>query len=487
MPAAADGPPLVHGSGTVLAVDLGATSGRVVASTVGPDRLDLEVLHRFPNEAVPTPEGLRTDLLALYRGVLTGLEVAGRRGLEPLSIGVDSWAVDYGLLRRGRLLAQPVHYRDGRTAAAVDAVHERVPFAELYRQNGLQFLPFTTLYQLVAEQRDGLLDVADQVLLLPDLLACWLGAEPRAELTNASTTGLLTLDADPVWNTALAERLGLDPAVLPPLVAPGTVTGTLSAALAERTGLPAGTDLVAVGSHDTASAVVGVPMEQPDAAYVSCGTWGLVGLELDRPVVSDGAREAGFTNELGVDGRIRFLHNVMGLWVLSQTVREWEADGTTVDLPELLRAAAGTDVAALFDVDDPVFLAPGPMTPRITRWLAEHDRPVPSGTAAWVATVVASLAQAMADAVATAGRLAGRRVGVVHLVGGGALNDLLARGIADRSGLPVLAGPVEATALGNVLVQARAAGLVPDTLEGMRALVRRTHPPRRVEPGQRPS
>lgn len=478
----------MSGDGTVLAVDLGATSGRVMAGRVGPDVLELEQLSRFPNEAVPTPDGLQTDLLALYRGITAGLAEAGRRGLQPVSVGVDSWAVDYGLLRGGRLLAAPMHYRDARCERGVELVHDRVPFAELHAQNGLQFLPFTTVYQLAAEQEQGLLDVADRLLMIPDLVACWLGAEAVSEATNASTTGLLTLDSPPVWNEPLLQRLGLPRQVLAPLVPPGTRTGTLAAEVAGRTRLDRGVELVAVGSHDTASAVVAVPMTDPRAAWISCGTWGLVGLELDRPVATLEAREAGFTNELGVDGTIRFLHNVMGLWVLSETLREWQSEGRPGDLPVLLRQAAElARQAPLFDVDDASLLAPGPMTPRIAALLRAEGRAVPDSPQAWVASIVASLAAAMAGAVRTACALADREVDVVHVVGGGALNTLLCQLVADHAGLPVLAGPVEATAMGNLLVQARTAGLVHGGLDELRRLVARHHAPDRFEPRSVPA
>ncbi|HTN55814.1 MAG TPA: rhamnulokinase family protein [Microbacterium sp.] len=457
------------------AVDLGATSGRVMIGRIGGDRLDLELVSRFPNGPVEREDGLHWDFGALFDSVVAGLAEAVRRepGIE--SIGIDSWAVDYGLLRDGMLLADPFHYRDDRTRRGVDDVHAIVPFAELYARNGLQFLPFNTLYQYRVDRR---LAQADAALLIPDLIAFLLTGRQVAERTNASTTGLLDVHTSQ-WDAELAGRLGLRTAVLPQLVDPGTTIGTLRAEFAERIG--ADLPVVAVGSHDTASAVVATPLASPHAAYISCGTWGLVGLELPEPVVTDAARDANFTNELGVDGRIRFLHNVTGLWLLSETVRAWEdEDGATIELPELLAAAAAvSDDVPLFDADDPSLAAPGGMPARISALLGDA---APATRPAFARSIVESIAAAFADAVQTASALADRPVDSIHLVGGGSLNSLLCQATADRTGLPVLAGPVEATALGNVLVQARAAGAAPAGLEQLRAVVTAGHAPTRYAP-----
>ncbi|WP_228480010.1 rhamnulokinase [Microbacterium abyssi] len=445
---------------------------------VGPDTLDLELVSRFPNGPVEREDGLHWDFDALYGHIVEGLAEAVRREPAIESIGIDSWAVDYGLLRGGELLVQPFHYRDERTAPSVAEVHEIAPFEELYQRNGLQFLPFNTLYQYRVDER---MKDADTALLIPDLIAYLLTGASVAERTNASTTGLLGVETGE-WDFALAERLGIDTALLPELADPGTVIGTLRPELAAQIGrdLP----VIAVGSHDTASAVVAVPLSSPDSAYISCGTWGLVGVELTEPVLTDAAREANFTHELGVDGRYRFLHNVTGLWLLSETVRAWEAeDGVTIDLPELLDAAASvTGEIALFDANDRSLSAPGDMPARIAAVLSAQGSSVPQGRPAFARTIVESIAVAFADAVQTAAELSERELDSIHLVGGGSLNRLLCQATADRTGLPVLAGPVEATALGNVLVQARALGAAPATLEELRNLVARTHEPVRFDP-----
>ncbi|UNK70373.1 rhamnulokinase family protein [Microbacterium sp. H1-D42] len=457
------------------AVDLGATSGRVMIGRVGADRLELEQVARFPNGPVRRADGLHWDFAALHDHVLEGLAEALRREPAIESIGIDSWAVDYGLLRDGDLLAEPFHYRDERTARGVAEVHAIIPFAELYERNGLQFLPFNTLYQYRA---DSLVAEADAALLIPDLLAFLLTGRQVAERTNASTTGLLDVHTGE-WDLRTAASLGIPARILPTLVDPGETIGRLRPEVAQLIG--ADLPVIAVGSHDTASAVLAAPLASPHAAYISCGTWGLVGLELASPVVSDAARAANFTNELGVDGRIRFLHNVTGLWLLSETVREWEAeDGSPIDLPALLDAA--TTVTAnvpLFAANDPSLSAPGDMAARIAALLGDA---APTSRPAFARSIVESIAAAFADAVHDAATLAERPVDSIHLVGGGSLNRLLCQATADRAGVPVLAGPVEATALGNVLVQARAAGTAPDSLEQLRALITATHAPVRYEP-----
>lgn len=479
--AATDATAATGATRAVAAVDLGATSGRVMIGRVGDGILELESVARFPNGPVAGPDGLHWDFSALYGHIVEGLREAFRREPGIASIGIDSWAVDYGLVSGGRLVAEPFHYRDERTADGVEQVHARVPFAELYRRNGLQFLPFNTVYQFAVEEG---VDDADAALLIPDLVAFLLTGRRVAERTNASTTGLVRVDTGE-WDLDLLDRLGLPASVLPGLIDPGAVIGTVQGDLADALG--ATTPVIAVGSHDTASAVVAVPMtDAATAAYISCGTWGLVGVELDAPLVTDAAREAGFTNEGGVDGRIRFLQNVAGLWLLSESIRAWEADdGAAIDLPSLLDAAAAvTGEVALFDANDPRLSAPGDMPDRIAAVLAETGAVVPRDRAALTRSIVESIAAAFADAVRTAGELTGRALEVVHIVGGGSLNRLLCQATADRTGLPVLAGPVEATALGNVLVQARAHGWCgPDaTLEDLRARVAESVPLERYAP-----
>jgi rhamnulokinase len=452
----------------VAAVDLGASSGRVILGEVGPGVLRTETVARFPNDPVWLPDGLHWNIVELYQRALEGIASAAREVSGELAgVAIDSWAVDYGLLRVGRLLGLPFHYRDEQRAAGVDLVHKVVPQRELYQRTGLQFLPFNTVYQLAT---DPLVACADQLLLVPDLLAHWLTGHAVTERTNASTTGLLDVHTG-TWDDELVERLGLRRSLLGRLVNPGDVIGTLLSVPAERVGVP-GLAVTAVGSHDTASAVVGVPIQTDDAAYISCGTWGLVGVELDKPVVTDAGRVANFTNEGGVDGRVRFLTNVMGLWLLSESLRTWERAGHAEPLDRLLASAASLAATArVFDVQDPVFLAPGDMPARINQWYDDAGLAPPASRPALVRAIIDSLAQAFADAVDRAEDLSGHTIRLVHLVGGGVLNHLLCQATADRSGRPVLAGPVEATAIGNVIVQGRTAGALSGDLESLRRLV----------------
>lgn len=457
----------------LAAVDLGASSGRVMAGTVGPGELTLEEVHRFPNDGVRVGPRLYWDILGIYRETLAGIRAAG-----PVSgVGIDSWAVDYGLLdSSGELLGNPVHYRDSRTDGVLERVVSAIPARELYDVTGLQQLPFNTLYQLVSEE-DRLADAAT-MLLIPDLLGYWLTGAVGAERTNASTTQLYDVRTRS-WASGLASQAGIPLRLLPPLRDPGDLMGALLPSL----GLPE-VPVVAVGSHDTASAVVAVPAA-PGArfAYISSGTWSLVGLELDRPELGDAALAANFTNEGGVDGTIRFLRNVMGLWVLTETLRTWSASSGLADL--LASAASLPPLAAVVDVDAPLFLPPGDMPARIASECLRTGQQPPPTRAAVVRCIVDSLALAYRRTVRQAVALAGHPVDVVHIVGGGALNSLLCQLTADACGVPVLAGPVEAAALGNVLVQARALGVPLPDLAAMRALVRRTQPVRQYLPSGR--
>jgi rhamnulokinase len=469
-------------SGHVAAVDLGATSGRVMLGRVGPDELSVEVVHRFPNDPVRTSDGLHWNILELYRNVLVGLRKAMQARPDLVSIGIDSWAVDYGLISGNRLINNPFHYRDERTARGVGLVHGVVDQEALYAANGLQFQPFNTLYQLAVDQVDGVIDERTSMLMIPDLLGFWLTGAKVAERTNASTTGVLDVNGGG-WNAALIDKLGLPRSVFPRLVDPGSRIDELSESVVAEIGADRALDLVAVGSHDTASAVVGVPMTGRDAAYISSGTWSLVGAELDEPVLTEASRQANFTNEGGVDGRVRYLKNVMGMWLLSESMRTWDRHGHRLGLTDLLDMAARIEgPVPTFDANHPSLLPPGDMPARIAALCAEQGESLPGSPAEFVRSILESLAAAYGSAIDDVVRLSGRQIEVVHIVGGGSQNALLCQLTADRTGRPVLAGPVEATAVGNVLVQARAAGLIHGELEDLRALVARAFPPVEYRP-----
>lgn len=463
------------------AVDLGATSGRVITGRVGPDELVLTEAHRFANTPVRLPDGLHWDVLSLYQGMLDGLRAAAHNG-PVTSVGIDTWAVDYGLLDSdGALLSIPFHYRDGRNAPAADAVLAGCGAQDLYAVSGLQHLPFNTVFQLAAHRSTAQWGSARTLLLMPDLLVYWLTGTVGAEVTNASTTGLFDARRG-TWSDELIGRLGLERSLFPPLREPGERAGALLPHVSEFTGLPAGTPVTTVASHDTASAVAAVPAAEPGFAYVSCGTWSLAGLELDAPVLSEESRAANFTNERGVDGTVRYLRNIMGMWLLEECRRTWERAGTSPSLAGLLAdAARARPFAAVIDPDNPVFLAPGDMPSRIDEVLTGTGQAPPDGPGGYVRCVLESLALAHRRTLRRAAALAGRELTGIHLVGGGSRNELLCQWTADATGLPVTAGPAEATALGNVLLQARAHGLV-GGLADMRRLVARTQELRHYSP-----
>ena len=428
------------------AVDLGASSGRVMLGRVEADRLDLREVARFGYAPTVRDGALRWDIEHLRRSVLDAVQ-----GLDVRSIGIDSWAVDYGLLdASGELLADPVCYRDSRTDGVVEQVLSKVPAAELYGVTGIQILPINTLYQLVA---DPLAQQAAHLLLIPDLVAYWLTGEIGAEYTNASTTQLLDVHTGQ-WATGLLDRLGIPSRLFPPIRQPGTAIGA---------------NVVAVGSHDTASAVYAVPATTDRFGYISCGTWSLVGVELDRPVLSADSLDANFTNEAGIGGTVRYLRNVMGLWLFEECNRVWH-----LVREDLIEAAAALPRRAVIDANAPEFLPPGDMPSRIVEACRRTGQPIPISPPEIVRCILDSLAVAYRDTLLDAQRLSGKEIDVVHIVGGGSRNSLLCQLTADACRLPVLAGPVEATALGNLLVQAN----VPNP----RHLVAATQPLRRYDP-----
>ena len=478
-------------------------AGRVSASGV-----ELHEVSRFPNEPVRAGRTLHWDILGLYRSVRAALTAAA--STFPLaSAGIDTWGVDYGLLdAAGALIGNPFHYRDSRT----DGVTVPVPAETLYAVTGIQHLPINTIYQLAAAAGTPTLAAARTLLLIPDLLAYWLTGSVGVEVTNASTTGLLDV-ATRTWAAGLIEQAGIPVGLFPPLRQPGDLIGPITAgqagagpgAGARSPGALVGASseplpVVAVGSHDTASAVACVPAQSGSFAYISCGTWSLVGMELERPVLTEASRRANFTNEAGIDGTIRYLRNVAGLWLLQESLRTWsgadrqEADhagpggrpGT--DLNGLLAAAAREPALRwVIDANDPALLAPGDMPARIAAACRAAGRVPPATRAQTVRCILDSLALAHRRAILAAQELSGRHADTVHLVGGGARNALLCQLTADACGLPVVAGPVEASAIGNILVQARALGAAPADLPGLRALVRATQPLRRFEPADPPA
>jgi sugar (pentulose or hexulose) kinase len=465
---------------TVAAIDLGASSGRVIAGRVAVDNLELLHTHRFPNVPVSVLGTLHWDILGLYSHALDGIRAIAA-GTDLASIGIDSWGVDYGLVGHdGQLLGNPVHYRDARAMAVVPQVLKRIPAEELYAITGIQQLPINTIYQVAAAADSPALRAASCLLLIPDLVAYWLTGDLGAEVTNASTTQLYNIRTRS-WAGSVMERVGIPPRLFPRLRQPGEIIGDVRPDAGAGVSAP----VISVASHDTASAVLAVPASGPDFAYISCGTWSLAGLELDQPVLTDASRRANFTNETGVDGTIRYLRNVMGLWLLQECTRTWEAQGLHIDQDELAASASREPpLRSVIDPDDPAFLAPGDMPARIAATCATAGLQVPETPAQVARCILDSLALAHRRAIAEAQELSGRHADVIHVVGGGARNRLLCQLTADACGLPVIAGPAEATAVGNILVQARSLGAGPAELRAMRALVRDTQPLSSYQPAR---
>ena len=462
-----------------LAVDLGAESGRVVLGRFDGGRVSLEEVHRFPNRTVSLPDGLHWDVLRILCEIKDGLAKAARE-THVEGVGVDSWGVDFGLLDgEGALLSNPYHHRDPRTEGMMDEAFGLVPREEIYETTGIQFLPINTIYQLLAMRGSPLLGIAETLLLIPDLINYWLTGERACEYTNATTTQLIGLETGG-WSRELLNRLDLPSLLLAPIVSPGTELGPLLPEVAEEVGT--GSPVFAVASHDTASAVVAVPAESDDFAYISSGTWSLVGVETRGPVVTPEAIGANFTNEGGFGGRTRFLKNVMGLWLLQECRRQWAKEGHEYSYEELARLAEGTPSGPLIDPDHPVFLTPGDMTARIRRFCEETGQTPPEEPAAFARCVFESLALKYGYTIEQAQSLTDQTIETVNVVGGGAQNTLLCQLTADAARLPVAAGPVEATALGNVMVQAFAQDRVASP-EEIRAVVRDSFEASTYEPG----
>ena len=450
-----------------IAVDLGAGSGRVFLAGVAPDELLLEEVRRFYYPPTRTHGALRWDFAQIFTEIKAGLQAAGVRarelGRKIRSIGIDSWAVDYGLVDAvGTLLENPVCYRDARTQGVMEQVFARVSKETIFRRTGIQLQPFNTLFQLYAHAQTGLPDNADKLLLMPDLLGFFLTGRAVCEYTNATTTQMVHA-ATGAWDTELLAQLELPAHLLPEMVSAGTDLGPLKAELATELGLE-NVYVVATATHDTASAVIGAPLAG-DWAYISSGTWSLVGVELPQPLITEEVARHNCTNEGGAFGTVRFLQNVMGLWLLESCRKEWQEQGLATDYDALLRDAVLLEDMPLVNPDDPRFFNPHSMLEALAEHLRENGETLPESPAAVTKIILDSLAQRYAEVLRSIALLTKRRIYGVHIVGGGSLNDYLNQATANATGLPVWAGPVEATVTGNILVQAMAAGRFPSLRE----------------------
>jgi rhamnulokinase len=457
-----------------IAIDLGASSGRVMLGQWDGRRFDLHELHRFPNGPVSVMGRLHWDVLRLWQEIREGIsQYARQHGDPPASIGIDTWAVDYALLDGvGEMLGDPYHYRDRRTEGMPEYVDGRVSPQRLYQQTGIQRLPINTLYQLVSMHlaNDPRLDAAETLLLIPDLFHYWMTGRIVAEYTNATTTQFYDARTQG-WALDFLEELDLPTRILPPVVAPATILGELLSEVRDEVGLHGAVPVIATATHDTASAVAAVSGLDERSAYISSGTWSLVGVEIAQPILSDRARELNFTNEGGVGETIRFLKNVAGLWLLQECQRQWQHEGRRYTWPDLVALAEqAAPLRSVVDPDAQEFVNPGNMPAAIREYCQRSGQPEPENDGEVVRCCLESLALKHLWVVTALEELTDRRLDTIRIVGGGSQNHLFCQLTADACRRNVVAGPVEATALGNILVQAMGGGRVPDLAAGRRAV-----------------
>lgn len=463
-----------------LAFDLGAESGRAVVGRFDGEKLALEEIHRFPNGPTRVHGSLYWNVLLLFAEMKNGLAKAVREnGLVIAAIGLDTWGVDYGLLdRQGRLIGNPYHYRDSRTDGMIDRACQIAPRAEIFAQTGLQFMQLNTLFQLfaMAQQHDPALEMADSLLMMPDLLNYWFTGQKTCEYTIASTSQCYNMQQNE-WSTDLLQKLGIPTHIFQNIIQPGTELGPLLPALAQEIGVNENIPVIAPGCHDTASAVAAVPVDESvknSFAYISSGTWSLVGAEIAAPVINDKCLAYNFTNEGGVQNSIRLLKNLGGLWLVQESRRTWAQQGQELSYDHLTRLAEeAAPFAALIDPDDPLFLAPGDMPARIVDFCRRSGQMPPQSKGALVRCALESLALKYRWVISRLEELTERPISTVHIVGGGTQNRLLNQFTANATGRPVITGPIEATAIGNILMQMLAVGEIGSLDEG-RQIARRS-------------
>lgn len=457
-----------------IAVDLGAESGRVMLGTIADGKLHLEEMHRFDNGPVETDGSLRWDFDRLLSEVKTGIGLATKKADgEPLGIGVDTWGVDFGLIGGdGRLIEAPYHYRDSRTNGMMDKAFERMPKREIYRNTGIQFMQLNSLYQVLAMRLTDSPALArtKKLIFMADLLSYFLCGKAFGEYTLASTSQMMDM-ASGQWSEAIFEKLGLPIEIMPEIVMPGTVVGSLTDEVAREIGcgkIP----VIAIGSHDTASAVLGVPGSGHNWAYLSSGTWSLMGVELPKAIINERTFDYGFTNEGGVQNTIRLLKNIMGLWLVQECKRQWQRERQDLSYGELTdMASKAKPFFAHVDCDCSDFLAPGDMPARINNYLSQTGQPTTDDKGQMVRLILESLALKYRSTLEAIEDVTGQTIDVLHIVGGGIQNELLCQFAADASGKRVVTGPIEATASGNILMQAIAAGRLKG-IDEARAIVR---------------
>lgn len=468
----------------LLAFDLGATSGRAVIGHFSGEKLTLEEIHRFPNTPVPLGNYLYWDFLNIYHQVETGVLKASQSNDSLAGLGIDSWGVDFGLIsQQGDLLGNPIHYRDHQTDGMMDKVFAQVSREDIFQRTGIQFMQINTLFHLYAmkQNQSPLLEKAESLLMIPSLLRYFLTGEKVGEFSSATTTQLYHVHQKQ-WDLDLIRRLGLPDHIFPSVVQPGTLVGSIQPSVQKRLGLAQSLPVIAVTEHDTGSAVVSIPTEQKDFAYLSCGTWSLLGTEIKEPVVNQEALRWNFTNEGGFDGTYRFLKNIMGLWLIEECRRIWEKENRAISYEEMLRSAeTSAPFVSLVDPDDDLFLHPDHMPEAIQRYCRLTDQRLPRTQGEITRCILESLACKYRYVLEKIEEVTGNTFSELYMVGGGSRNQLLCQFTANAIGRPVYVGPTEGTAAGNVVVQLVALRHLKDIREA-RQLIRKSFPIQIYEP-----
>lgn len=458
--------------GNIIAFDLGASSGRAMLGRLIDGKIEITELHRFSNDPVQVGDRLHWDILRLYHEIKQGLLKAKNQGIEVASIGIDSWAVDFGFIGpNGELIGNPYHYRDRHTEHMMEKLFAELPASEVFARTGIQFLQFNTIFQLYAlkQANSPWLQEGNRFLMIPDLLRYFLTGEMHNEFSNATTTQLYN-PVEGQWDQELLNKLGFPASWFGEVLQPGSQAGVLQASVCEELGLPA-IPVYAVAEHDTGSAVAAVPATDRSFAYLSCGTWSLMGTEVQEPVIHETAQKLNFTNEGGVEGTYRLLKNIMGLWILQESRREWEKAGQSYSFPELVKLAGeAKPFGAFIDPDHSMFLAPGDMPTRIAQYCRETGQQAPETVGEFVRCILESLALKYRFVFEMTERLSNQAFNGLHMVGGGIQNTLLCQWSANAIGKPVWAGPSEGSAIGNMAVQWIAQGVFADIWEARQAI-----------------
>lgn len=456
-----------------LAFDFGASSGRMILSTYQDGKIELEELHRFPNDPVRVGKHFYWDTFRLFHELKQGLKKAAAKKIPIQSLAIDTWGVDYALLdKEGNIIGNPINYRDDRTIGVIEEVGKVVPLKEIYERTGIQFMNFNTLFQLYADKkmRPDIYEKADRLLFMPELFGYLLTGKKYNEYTFASTGEMLDAKKRD-WDFELIEKVGLRTDILGELVKPGTIIGDLSPDVVEETGL-SGVKVIAVGSHDTASAVAGTPLESKDAIFLSCGTWSLMGMELDEPILTEQSFEYNYTNEGGVEGKIRYLKNINGLWIMQNLRKNWCEFEGEVSFPDIIKASREAERKDFcIDPNDPRFTAPYNMMKEVIGYCEEHGQGTPKGLGEIAMAIYNGLTQEYGKVVRELELLTGKDVPCINMVGGGIQDQLLCELTAKNTGKRVVAGPIEGSVLGNVVMQLKALGAISSLEEG-RAVVK---------------